>query len=117
MGCAISCLGSICASCAASLACSACKCACSCKCLATKGIANLVYVVLQLTFAILAVSLRYGGVDLNIGADVGIHGVSVCTNTNGTTCGNALSFTICNHDKCAVSGMHTWCDVCVRLCA
>jgi len=101
MGCAISCLGSICASCAASLACSACKCACSFKCLATKSIANLVYVVLQLTSAILAVSLRYGGVDLNIGADVGIHGVSVCTNTNGTACGNALSFTICNHDKCA----------------
>ena len=52
----------------------------------------------NLSQAIAAVGMRYGGVDLNIGAIVGTQGVSVCT---GAECeGSAFSFSICNGDSC-----------------
>ena len=46
--------------------------------------------------AITAVSMRYGGVDLNVGFSVGVTGPSVCVG-NSTECdSSAFSFSICN---------------------
>ena len=91
-------LGSCLGSCAGSCALGACCACCSCRCIASPGMANLAYVLTIVVGAIAAVSLRYGGVDLNVGAIVGTQGVSVCT---GSACEDAaFSFSICNGDNC-----------------
>ena len=54
------------------------------------------YVALITLTAITAVSMRYGGVDLNVGFSVGVTGPSVCVG-NSTECdSSAFSFSICN---------------------
>lgn len=98
-----SCIGSFLGSCVGSAAITACCACCSCRCIASSGTANLVYVLTIVISAVAAVSLRYGSVDLNIGAVVGTQGASVCTalDSNSTACdGAAISFSICNGDHC-----------------
>lgn len=71
----------------------------SCKCLASRGVASLVYCLTLMVGAIVAVSLRYGGVDLNVGAVVGISGVSICTDS--ASCDRAaFQFSICDDHNC-----------------
>lgn len=61
---------------------------------------NLLYVVLIAVAATAGVSLRYGGVDLNIGFELGISGPSICIG-NSTACDSAaVAFSICNGDNC-----------------
>lgn len=95
-----SCIGSMVGSCVGSCAMTACCSACSCKCLLPVSVANWLYIGLVMIAAAAALVLRYTGVDLNIGADIGFNGVSVCADTNGTECGNAFSFTICDDNNC-----------------
>lgn len=87
-------------SCAGSCAMAACCSCCSCMCMISAHHANQVYILLIAISSLVAVSLRYGGVDLNVGFDVGISGPSVCVNGEGCD-GNAFSLTICNADNCA----------------
>lgn len=58
------------------------------------------YVLFIAASAVAAVSMRYGGVDLNVGFSVGMSGPSVCVG-NATTCdGSMFSLSICNSDNC-----------------
>jgi len=96
-----SCIGSLVGSCVGSAAMSAC-CACSsCACITSLGCTNIIYVTLVALASVAGVSLRYGGVDLNVGFDLGISGPSVCIG-NSTTCGGAaISYSICNGENCS----------------
>jgi len=95
------CIGTLVGSCVGSAVMTACCSACSCKCIFSPGCTNLVYVLTIMVSSLVAVSLRYGGIDLNVGFDIGISGPSVCVG-NSTTCdGNAFSLSICNADNCA----------------
>jgi len=49
--------------------------------------------------AAVSLALRYGGVDLNVGFDIGINGVSTCTRTTTESC-NGFAYTICSSDNC-----------------
>ena len=94
------CLGSMAGSCLGSCAVGACCTACGCRCLASAGITNLMYVLLVTICAITSVSLRYGGIDLNVGFDVGISGPSVCGGDASACDGAAFAFSICNSHNC-----------------
>ena len=72
---------------------------CSCRCVCSPAVANLLYVGMIALATIVAVSLRYSSVDLNIGAVIGTQGVSVCTGSSDCDA-SAISFTICNSDSC-----------------
>ena len=62
--------------------------------------ANLFYVLIVALSAVASVSLRYNGIDLNVGFDVGISGPSVCIG-NATECGGAaFAYSICDSDNC-----------------
>ena len=93
-------IGSLIGSCVGSCAIGAVCTACSCKCIFSPGGASLFYVALITLTAITAVSMRYGGVDLNVGFSVGVTGPSVCVG-NSTECdSSAFSFSICNSENC-----------------
>ena len=92
-------LGSCVGSCIGSASMAACCACCSCRCIVSESAANLVYVLTIVLSAVTAVSLRYGSVDLNIGAHIGTQGASVCTGS-GCNNGTAISFDICNGDHC-----------------
>ena len=90
------CLGSMAGSCAGAACCAA----CGCRCLVSPGVTNLIYVLLITICALTSVALRYGGIDLNVGFDVGISGPSVCGGDASACDGAAFAFSICNGHNC-----------------
>jgi len=99
MGAILSCAGSIIGSCAASCACAACSKMCGCKCLSDAKCAHYLYVMIITLGGALSLALRYGAVDLNVGFDIGINGISTCHRTNTTSC-DGFAYSICSSDNC-----------------
>ena len=91
-------LGTMVGSCVGSCAVGACCSACSCQCLTSPGCTTLLYVMLVGLSAVAGLSLRYGGVDLNVGFSVGLSGPSVCVGSSAECEGASLS--ICNSENC-----------------
>ena len=73
----------------------------SCQCITSPKVTNLMYVFIIALAALASISLRYGGIDLNIGFNVGLYGPSVCVG-NATACEHAaFAMSICNSENCA----------------
>jgi len=87
-------LGSCIGSCVGSCAIGACCKACSCKCISSPRCTNLMYCLILSAATVGALVLRYTGVDLNIGADIGTQLPSVFPGRS------SFSFSICNDDSC-----------------
>jgi len=99
MGAIFSCLGSCVGSCAASALCATCSKACGCTCMSDAKCAHYLYVMIITLGGALSLALRYGAVDLNVGFDVGINGISTCYRSNTTSC-DGFAYTICSSDSC-----------------
>ncbi|KAL3926240.1 MAG: hypothetical protein SGPRY_003389 [Prymnesium sp.] len=99
MGALFSCFGSCVGSCAASVLCATCSKMCGCGCFSDSKCAHYLYVLLITIAGGTALALRYEEVDLNVGFEVGINGISTCRRTNSTSCGD-FSYSICSSDEC-----------------
>lgn len=96
------CIGSIAGSCLASCACTACTSLCGCSCLSSPRGATYMYILIQFTATIAALSLRYSGVDLNVGYDIGMENnpPSLCNVNNTDSLCDDISYDICNSETC-----------------
>lgn len=94
------CIGSMLGSCVGSCALSACCSACSCKCLLSPRCANAAYCLILMGATVLGVALRFGKVDLNIGAAIGTQGPTICVGDQATCESASASFSICNAENC-----------------
>lgn len=81
------CLGSCIGSCVASCACAACCKCCECKMMSGSMCAHRLYVLIITLGALASLVLRYSKVNLNVGFDLGLNGISTCTNGANSTCG------------------------------
>jgi len=99
MGAIIGTLGSCVASCAASCACHACCKCLGCECNFGGKCAHYLYVLIIFLGGAVSLGLRYGRIDLNVGFEIGLNGISTCHRDANNNCDNA-AYQICASDDC-----------------